>query len=110
MDADVALEAIRAVSLISSERGRAVKFTFTAGNCHLTVNNPDSGSAVADIACDYDGEEMEIGFNAGYAMAIIEDARGAGSSFTMKLSDAGAPALVIGDRAGWLSCLMPMRV
>ncbi|TCU34092.1 DNA polymerase III subunit beta [Rhizobium azibense] len=113
MDADGAIEAIRAVSLISlisRERGRSAKFTFTAGNCRLTVNNPDSGSAVADIACDYDGDEFEIGFNAGYTMAIIEDARGNGSSFTMKFSDAGSPALVTGDRAGWMSCLMPMRV
>jgi DNA polymerase-3 subunit beta len=110
IDAETALEAIRAVTLISSERGRACKFTFTAGNCRLTVNNPDSGSAVADIPVDYDGEEFEIGFNAGYTTAMITDAIGEGSSFTIAMNDAGSPALITGDRAGWLGVLMPMRV
>src|SRR3546814_14828662 len=37
--ADLA-EGIRAVTVISSERGRAVRMAFTDGNCQLVVNNP----------------------------------------------------------------------
>lgn len=110
MDAALALESIRAVSLISSERGFAVKLTLTAGNCRLTVNNPDAGDAVTDIACDYEGDAIEIGFNAGYMSAIISESAGDGDRFTMKLSDSGSPAVFVGDRAGWTGVCMPMRV
>ncbi|NEI71015.1 DNA polymerase III subunit beta [Rhizobium lusitanum] len=110
LHAETAMEAIRAVTLISTERGRACKYTFAPGNCRLTVSNPDSGNASADIPCDYDGEPMEIGFNASYMLAIIEDAVGNGSSVSMQLYDAASPAVITGDRKGWTGVCMPMRV
>src|SRR5690606_13909254 len=57
------IEAVKAVTVISSERGRAVKLDFGKDNCHLTVSNPDSGSAHADFACQYADDEIEIGLN-----------------------------------------------
>lgn len=110
MAGDTMLEAIRAVSLISSERGRAVKLGFADGNCQLVVHNPDSGSAIAHVACEYATDATEIGFNAGYLSAIILDAVGNGNSFAIKIADASSPAIVTGDRAGWLGVIMPMRV
>lgn len=106
--ADLA-EGVRAVSLISSERGRAVKLTFSTGNCHLAVNNPDQGSATANIATDYASDGLEIGFNAKYMLDFIATA--GGEEITLTLADAGSPTLLTtSGRKGWLGVIMPMRV
>ncbi|TIX28856.1 DNA polymerase III subunit beta [Mesorhizobium sp.] len=106
--ADLA-EGVRAVELISSERGRAVKLTFSAGNCQLAVNNPDQGSATANIATDYASDELEIGFNAKYVQDLIATA--GGEEITLTMRDSGSPTVITTpDRKGWLGVLMPMRV
>lgn len=106
--ADLA-EAVRAVELISSDRGRAVKCTFDRGNCRLAVNNPDQGSANADVATDYAGDMIEIGFNAKYMQDFIATA--GGEEITLTMADAGSPTVITTPgRKGWLGVLMPMRV
>jgi DNA polymerase-3 subunit beta len=109
-DPESMLEAIRAVSLISSERGRAVRMEFDAGKCGLIVNNPDAGSASADITCQYDSERVEIGFNARYMVDAIPTASPDGGAVSITMADAGSPATITGSRDGWLGVLMPMRV
>ncbi|WP_420408674.1 DNA polymerase III subunit beta [Hoeflea sp.] len=109
-DADTLAEAVRAVSLVSSERGRAVKFQMSKDNAALTVNNPDAGSAHADVACSYDSYPLEIGFNASYFADMIAVGAGKGEPITAKFSDSGSPALFTGSIEGWTGVLMPMRV
>lgn len=102
-------EGIRAVSLISSERGRAVKLAFSEGNCQLAVNNPDQGSAVADLALDYGSDPLEIGFNVRYMQELIATADSEEITFIM--ADSGSPTVIkAAGRDGWLGVLMPMRV
>lgn len=110
-DADTLAEAVRAVSLVASERGRAVKFEFSEGSAALDVNNPDAGSAHADVACDYDGDPLQIGFNASYVMDMIAVATtGKGQSISVGFRDSGSPAIFAGSIDGWTGVVMPMRV
>lgn len=104
------IEGVETVSLISSERGRAVKFEMADGNCRLVVNNPDSGSATMDVACDYSGDPMEVGFNAKYLISAIKDASVSCDNVAMHLEDSGSPMLLTSDREGWSATIMPMRV
>lgn len=97
------------VATISSERGRAVKFTFTDGNLHLDVANPDSGNAEDDIDVAYGGDELMIGFNARYVLDILSNVQSDKARFM--LDDPGSPT-IIKDEEGddVLYVLMPMRV
>ncbi len=101
--------AVDRVSTISSERGRAVKLSIADGHLTLTVNNPDSGSAVDEIAADYDADPLDIGFNSKYLLDITSQLSGSDAVFM--LADAGSPTLVrdTGDE-DVLYVLMPMRV
>ncbi|WP_149738758.1 DNA polymerase III subunit beta [Rhizobium sp. RU20A] len=101
--------AVDRVSTISSERGRAVKLALADGQLTLTVNNPDSGSATEELPVGYDGDPLEIGFNAKYLLDITSQLSGEEAVFM--LADPGSPTLVrdlAGDDA--LYVLMPMRV
>jgi DNA polymerase III subunit beta len=97
------------VSTISSERGRAVKFSLGDGKLTLSVHNPDAGQAIEELAVDYEATPLEIGFNARYLLDIIGQLEG--DTALLKLADSGSPTL-IQDREGApsLYVLMPMRV
>jgi DNA polymerase-3 subunit beta len=101
--------AVDRVSTISSERGRAVKLAMADGKLTLSVNNPDSGSAVEELEVDYDAAPLDIGFNARYLLDITNQLDGDTALF--KLADPGSPTLVLDrDGASALYVLMPMRV
>ena len=101
--------AVDRVSTISSERGRAVKLSIGDGQVVLAVNNPDSGSAIEEIAADYSAEPIEIGFNARYLLDVAGQLNGSEARFL--LADAGSPTLIqdTSDEQA-LYVLMPMRV
>ncbi len=100
-------EAVRAVTLIASERSRAVKIEMSENSARLSVNNPDSGYSKSDVACQYEAAPVEIGFNSIYLGEILSIA---GDNVTVAMMDSGCPALITGDREGFTAVLMPMRV
>jgi DNA polymerase-3 subunit beta len=101
--------AVDRVSTVSSERGRAVKLSLTAGKLILSVTNPDSGSATEEIEVEYDGDPIDIGFNSRYLLDIA--AQLDGEVAVLKLADPGSPTLIQDkDAKGALYVLMPMRV
>ena len=101
--------AVDRVSTIASERGRAVKLNIAPEKLVLSVNNPEGGSATEEIAVDYDGDALEIGFNARYLLDITGQLEGDEAHFF--LADPGSPTMIrdAGDDAA-LYVLMPMRV
>ena len=102
-------EAVDRVSTISSERGRAVKLALSEGKMTLSVNNPDSGSAVEELGVDYPGDDIEIGFNSRYLLDVAGQLETGNAEF--RFADPGSPTLILDEGASdALYVLMPMRV
>jgi DNA polymerase-3 subunit beta len=102
-------DAVDRVSTLSSDKGRAVKLNLGDGKLVLSVNNPDSGSATEELAVDYDGEPLEIGFNARYLLDISSQLESDIAKFM--LADPGSPTMVQDSaESEALYVLMPMRV
>ena len=102
-------EAVDRVSTISSERGRAVKLALSEGRMVLSVNNPDSGSAVEELAVDYAADAIEIGFNSRYLLNVAGQLKTEMATF--RFADPGSPTLIQDEGADdALYVLMPMRV
>jgi DNA polymerase-3 subunit beta len=60
------LSAVRRVSLMASDRyGKAVRFALSAGKLELSYES-DMGNAQESLPVEYDGDPVEIGFNARY--------------------------------------------
>jgi DNA polymerase III subunit beta len=64
-------QAIRRVSLLSSERSRAVKLTLATGKLDLAASSPDLGEARESLPVEYKGESVEIAFNAQYLLDFL---------------------------------------
>ncbi len=102
-------EAVDRVSTISSEKSRAVKLSLKPGNLTLSATSAENGSASEELEVNYDGGEIDIGFNARYLLDITQQIEGDGAQLT--LADAASPTLVRDESdASALYVLMPMRV
>jgi DNA polymerase-3 subunit beta len=63
--------AVRRVSLLAADRlGRAVRFGLSSGKLEL-FSQTEMGEAKESLPVDYDGEEMQIGFNARYLLDFL---------------------------------------
>lgn len=68
---DDLMNAVRRVSLLASDRfGRAVRLSLSSGKLEL-FSKTEMGEAEEALQIEYDGPEMEIGFNARYLMDFL---------------------------------------
>ncbi len=110
VDCETFSKAVGRVSIISSEKSRAVKLAMAADTLVLSANSPDAGSATDEVPVAYQGgEPMEIGFNSRYLLDITQQI--AGETARFELADAASPTIIrdAGDESA-LYVLMPMRV
>jgi DNA polymerase-3 subunit beta len=71
LDRETLATAIRRVSLLSSERSRAIRLSLSAGKVELAASSPELGEARESLSADYGGEPIEIGFNAQYLVDFL---------------------------------------
>jgi DNA polymerase-3 subunit beta len=104
------LQALRRVSILSSERYKGVKMEFSQNNISLSANNPDLGEAVEEIDAEYNGAPISIGFNARYILDVLS-VLGNDGEVTIELKDELSPSVIRqSGSAGYLYVLMPMRL
>ncbi|MGB0659359.1 MAG: DNA polymerase III subunit beta [Mangrovicoccus sp.] len=109
VDAGDFAKAVDRVATVSSERSRAVKLAMDEDRLVLSVNAPDSGAAVEELAVAYGDERLEIGFNAKYLLEIASQVDRENAVFMFNSS--GDPTLMReGNDPSAVYVVMPMRV
>ena len=103
------LHALRRVSLLSSERSRAVTLELTDGKLVMTSSNPDQGDAREELDIDYAGEKLAIGFNAKYLIEALNVSGAKEVRFGFR-DDLSPTQLVPTDDSDTLAVVMPMRI
>ncbi len=105
------MTALRRVSLLSSERSRAVKLVLADGRLELLASSPDLGEAREALSVDYQGAALEIGFNAQYLLEFL--AAAGGETVGLELKDAESQGLFrpeAKDGIDYRYIVMPMRL
>jgi DNA polymerase-3 subunit beta len=64
-------DSLKRVSLLASEKGRAIKFIFKDKTLQMRAFNPEIGEAFDQIEIDYKGEPIEIIFNSSYILEFL---------------------------------------
>ncbi|WP_312405270.1 DNA polymerase III subunit beta [Rhizobium sp.] len=102
------LKAAERVTVVSHQRGNAVKMSVVPGGITMTVHGAE-GDAVDELPAEYNGEPVDIGFNSIYlrdALHVFPD-----GLVDIALSDPGSPARITSPTYPSLDVtLMPMRV
>jgi DNA polymerase-3 subunit beta len=103
--------AIARVAQFADERSRAVKLRLEKGELKLSASSTEMGESEDSIEVAYDGEPMQIGFNAQYLTEFI---RATGScDVKLELKDAqsaGQLRPAEGDDYKYRYIVMPMRI
>ena len=108
-------DALRAVSIAASERTGGVKIGLQGGMMRISSESPDSGDGMDELAVDYTGPNITIGFNAKYFLDVLGSLED--EEVTLGLSGELDPAVLrpgnVGDKPGdkqFLAVVMPMRI
>jgi DNA polymerase-3 subunit beta len=102
-------ESIRAVAIAVSDKAGTIRLRLEPNRLSIRSENPDSGDAADELAIDYNGPDIAIGFNAKYLL----DALSAVDEDEVQLGVSGQldPVVIEGatDRSV-LGIVMPMRI
>jgi len=102
------LKALRRTSIMSRERTNAVRLDLENEKITLISMNPDIGEAREELAAQYKGEPMSIGYNARYLMDILQAMEG--ESVSLELQEPLSPTLLLeADNKDYKCVVMPMR-
>jgi DNA polymerase-3 subunit beta len=107
---EVLHSAIRRVSLLSSERGRAVRLSLDEGRLEVSASSPELGEARESLPLDYGGEAVDIGFNAQYLLEFLGVVGTAEVALEVKDAESQGILRPVGEEGGdYRYVVMPMR-
>lgn len=104
-------DAIRRVSLLSTERSRGIKLFIEKKKIRLFSSNPEIGEARDQLSVDYAGPDMEIGFNAQYLLDFLTSI--GAEKVRLELKDENSAAVMrpeASEEVKSLYVLMPMKI
>ncbi len=100
---------LQRASILSHESIRGIRLQFEPGELKVFANNPDQEEAEDSLEVEYDFEAIQIGFNVGYlidVLNVLDD-----NLVKMTISNANSSALVEGmETSDALYVVMPMRL
>jgi len=102
-------EGLSRTAILSNEKYRGIRLLLASGLLKLQANNPEHEEAEEELAVDYSGSALEIGFNVSYLL----DALGAMETAQVQitLSDDNSSALLQEAGGGDATyVVMPMRL
>jgi DNA polymerase-3 subunit beta len=72
VEADSLAGAVRRAAIVSNEISHQIRLKISGEEIHLQVEDAEQGNEGEEkVACTFDGEPMEVGYNAGYVMDML---------------------------------------
>ncbi len=103
---------VRRVSILSNSLTHQVKFAVKNNNLLLSTTNTDvGGEAKENLPCEYEGDAVEIGYNAGYVNDILN--RIESDEVVFELSSPVSAGVIYEantNKEDYLCLLMPLRL
>lgn len=65
------MSSLRRAKVIASEKGEGVRFSIKANSMDINTGGPDVGNIQEEINIDYQGDPLEITFNARYLLDVL---------------------------------------
>jgi DNA polymerase-3 subunit beta len=106
------ISALKRMSVIASDQTHRIRLSFNAGMLKFSVQTPDLGEAQDELPVRYDGDPLDIGFNATYLLEILKYIPTDEVRLTFKAPERAATLEPEGwsDPAKYLCLVMPLRL
>ena len=104
--------ALRRMSVVASDQTHRIRLAFSGGTVKFSVQRPDLGEAQDELPVTYEGEPLEIGFNATYLLEILKYMPTDEVRLTLKAPERAATVEPVGwdDPASYMALVMPLRL
>jgi len=102
-------QALNRTAILSNEKFRGIRVGFSSGTIQLSANNPEQEEAEESVSVEYEGSDLEIGFNVGYLQDVLSVL--GGDRVRITVHDANSSALIedpANDQAVYV--VMPMKL
>lgn len=102
---------VHRVSLLTGDRSRAIRLEVQSGQLVFSATNPDLGEATEEVACDYEGEDLQIGVNPDYLVQFLNAAET--DQVRLELKDENSQCVaypVDGQDKRYVCVIMPIRL
>ncbi len=102
---------LQRAAILCNEKFRGVRLQIAGDQLRILATNPDQEEAEEELQVEYSGKELEIGFNVGYLLDVLNALSGAYTRAT--LGDTNSSALVRDnddEQADAVYVVMPMRL
>ena len=102
--------AIRRMAVVASDQTHRVRLSFDDGIIKFRVQTPDLGEGEDELAVDYQGDALEIGFNATYLLEILRYMPDEDVRMTFKAPERAATFAPASGDPDYLCLVMPLRL
>ena len=101
--------ALQRISILSNEKYRGIRLTFSEGNLSIQANNPDHEEAEEEISVNFDESPIEIGFNVTYLLDVFSVLDS--EEIQIKLKDTNSSCIITSTESeDFRYVVMPMRL
>ncbi|HHJ14552.1 MAG TPA: DNA polymerase III subunit beta [Gammaproteobacteria bacterium] len=108
-DRELLRQALSRTSILSNEKYRGIRLDLKKNILKIQAHNPDQEEADEEVGVEYDGPELEIGFNVTYLLDVLGVIRN--DKVEIALSDANSSCLIREpDTDQYRYVVMPMRL
>jgi len=104
--------AVRRMAIVASDQTHRIRMSLGGAMLRFSVESPDLGAANEELPVEYDGEPLEIGFNAQYLLELLRYMPTDEVRMSFKAPERAATMQPLGneDTPDYLCLVMPLRL
>ncbi len=101
--------ALQRAAILTTDKFKGVRFSLSLNKITIQSTNAEQEEAQEEIAIEYDGEDVEIGFNVSYLIDVLSNLKN--ENIQISLGDANSSAVVtLPNSEDFKYVVMPMRI
>jgi DNA polymerase-3 subunit beta len=104
--------AVRRMAIVASDQTHRIRMSLGGPSLKFSVETPDLGAANEELTVEYDGDPLEIGFNAQYLLELLRYMPTDEVRMTFKAPERAATMQPVGneDTPDYMCLVMPLRL
>ena len=102
--------AVRRMAVVAHTQTRRIKLAFATDKVRLEATTPDLGEARDELEIAYQGDDLQIGFNANYLLEVLRNMPTGEVIVSFKTADRAATVQSIDTELDYLCLIMPLRL
>jgi len=104
--------AIRRMAIVASDQTHRIRLSLGGPMLKFSVQTPDLGEATEELPVEYEGDPLEIGFNASYLLELLRYMPSDEVKMSFKAPERAATMQPLGneDTPDFLCLVMPLRL